>query len=315
MSSRAQRGICSNEARWPLSRSLAALGMTVVLACRPVPPPAPQPLNWNAGDSARVAWLDANGRRMTGEFIELLAPPAEMSEAWQAALLDSLDRGVAALRRLVGSHEWQRLGDRPIRYYLVAERMISHASGNGVVFVSMHHARSGDAPYLHEAGHELLAAPRPFFYVEYPDTVQAEAWFQGAPYWLMEGLPDLLAQQAASAAGTVEGDVFRIGTVEQTDSTCAARLAESPHRADLLRTMGGRGAVDALFTTDRAQVAPAFYACARSMAKFLVEQVGMERAVELFPAIKSGTWPAELERAAGMPVAALTAGWRSKLGL
>ncbi len=297
----------------PTAATVATAGCALVLACHAAPPPAPQPLDWNAGDTARVAWLEANGRRMSGGSVELLAPPDEMSEAWQGALLDSLDRGVAALRRLIGSHAWQRLGDRTLRYYLVPERMISHASGNGAVFVSMHRVRGGDAPYLHEAGHELLAPPRPFYYDEYPDTAQAEAWFQATPYWLIEGFPDLLAQQAAAAAGTTEGDVFRIGTLRQTDSTCAARLAASPNRADLLRTIGGKGAVDALFTTDRAKVAPACDACARSMAMFVVETIGMERTVALFPAIKRGEWERELERAAGMSPAALSAAWRKKL--
>ena len=293
---------------------LARAGLPLVLACRSVPPAGPQPLDWNAGDSARVAWLEANGRRMSSGSVEVLAPPGEMSEAWQVALLDSLDRGVAALRRLIGSHAWQRLGDRPIRYYLVPERTISHASGHGAIFVSMHRVRGGDAPYLHEAGHELLAPPRPFYYDEYPDSAQAEAWFQATPYWLIEGLPDLLAQHAASAAGTIEGDVFRIGTLEQTDSTCAARLAASPYRADLLRTIGGKGAVDALFTTDRARVAPAFYACARSMAMFVVETIGMDRTVALFPAIKGGEWENELQRSTAMSTSALRVRWQERLG-
>lgn len=298
-----------------MTRKLLAAAMCAgSLACRTMPPGAAQPLRWNADDSANVAWLESHGRRVAGRTVVVFAPPDEMTETWQAALADSLDRGVAALRRLIGSHAWQRLGDRPIRYYLVPERMISHASGHGAVFVSMHRVRGGDAPYLHEAGHELLAPPRPFYYDEYPDSAQAEAWFQATPYWLIEGLPDLLAQHAASAAGTIEGDVFRIGTLEQTDSTCAARLAASPYRADLLRTIGGKGAVDALFTTDRAGVAPAFYACARSMAMFLVETIGMERTLALFPAIKRGDWEPELERSASMSATALTSLWRRRLG-
>jgi hypothetical protein len=297
--------------------AVGLVGCALVLACRApavAPVSAAQPLDWNAGDSARVRWLEANGRRMSSGSVELVAPPDEMTDAWQAALLDSLDRGVFALRRLIGSHAWQRLGDRPLRYYLVPERMISHASGNGAVFVSMHRVRGGDAPYLHEAGHELLAPPRPFYYDEYPDTVRAEAWFQAAPYWLIEGLPDLLAQHAASAAGTREGDVFRIGTLAQTDSTCAARLAASPYRADLLRAIGGKGAVNALFTTDRARAAPAFYACARSMSMFVVETIGMERTVALFPAIKRGEWENELQRSTSMSTSALRVRWQERLG-
>jgi hypothetical protein len=210
---------------------------------------------------------------------------------------------------------WQRIGTRPIQFYVVPERVISHASGKDVVFISMTRVRDGRAPYLHEAGHELLAPPAPFFYDEYADTVQAEAEFQAMPYWLMEGLPDLMAQLAASAAGTVEGDVFTIGGPAKADSTCAARLADNPFRSDLLRTLGGRGAVDQLFTTDRGKVAPAFYACAQSISRFVVELIGLEQTVELFPAVKRRDWVATLERRAGMTLDSLRQRWQSRLGL
>lgn len=297
---------------------LVAALTSALLACHstPRPPaPAPQTLDWNADDSAHIAWLDTHGRRMAAGGVVVAAPPEEMPEAWQAALVDSLDRGVVELRRLIGSHSWQRMGDQPIRYYLVSERMISHASGKGVVFISMFHVRNGQAPYLHEAAHELLAPPPPFFYAEYPDTVEAEAKFQAMPYWLAEGLPDVLARQAASAAQTVEGDVFKIGGLGKADSTCAARLRDNPYRAPLLRAIGGEGAVDALFTTDRPKVAPTFYACAQSMANYLVARIGMEAAVALFPVMKSGDWHGSFERAVGMPVAAFGAAWRARLGL
>jgi hypothetical protein len=295
-----------------LAGSLAGLA-----ACHSVrqAAPAAQPIDWSANDSAHVALLETHGRRMVGRHVIILAPPDSLTVERQTALLDSLDRGVTELRRLIGPRSWQRIGNRPIKYYLVPERMISHASGKDVVFISMFHVNSGRAPYLHEAGHELLAPPPPFFYDEYPDTVRAEVEFQAMPYWLMEGLPDLLAQLAASAAGTREGDVFTIGGPARADSTCAARLAGNPFRADLLRVIGGKGPVDALFSTDRLKVAPAFYACAQSMSKYVVEIIGMEQAVEIFPAVKRGDWVATLERAAGMPLADLRARWRARLGV
>lgn len=293
----------------------AAAIACAALACRTAPNPAPKPLDWAADDSAHVAWLEANGRRMSGSRVVVLAPPEQMPEAWQAALLDSLDRGVTELRRLIGAHSWQRIGERPIRYYLVRERMISHASGKDVVFISMFHVRNGQAPYLHEAAHELLAPPAPFFYDEYSDTLVAEAKFNASPYWLAEGLADVLANQAAAAAGTVEGDVFTIGGPAKADSTCAARLADNPYRTDLLRVVGGVGGVEALFTTERTKVAPTFYACAQSISKYLVELIGVERAVGLFPAFKTGDWAVSFEQAAGMPAAAFREKWQARLGV
>jgi hypothetical protein len=294
---------------------LTALGLGVC-GCRAAPSPAHKALEWNAADSANIALLQSQGRRMAGRQVVVYALPAEMTEAWQAALLDSLDRGVTEMRRMMGAPlPWQRIGGRPVQFYLVPERVISHASGKDVVFVSMFRVRDGRAPYLHEAAHELLAPPAPFFYDEQPDTVTAEATFQAMPYWLMEGLPDVMAQQAATVAGTREGDVFAIGGPAKADSTCAARLADNPFRAELLRTLGGSGAVDQLFTTDRMKVAPAFYACAQSISRFVADLIGMPRAVTLFPAIKRGDWPAQLENMAGMSLDSLRGRWQARLGI
>jgi hypothetical protein len=288
----------------------------VLAACHVARQPEAQPLDFSASDSANIAWLEANGRRTEGQQIVLWAPPEQMSGEWQAALTDSVDRGVAALRRQIGSPlSWQRIGTRSIRYYLVPDRLISHATGKDVVFISMLRVQDGRAPYLHEAVHELLAPEAPFFYDEYPDTTQAEAVLQSMPYWLEEGLPDVLAQRAASEAGTREGDVFAIGGLERADSTCAARLAQSPYREDLLRVIGGRGYIDALFTTDRIKVAPAFYACAQSMAKYLVDVIGMARTVDVFPAMKRRDWVGSIERSAGVPLDTLRARWRIRLGV
>jgi hypothetical protein len=284
----------------------------LLAACRPAPPAA-QPIAFDESDSSHVRLLEAAGRRTAGRHVVVLALPDSMSREWQEALTDSLDRGVSELRRIIGAWPWQRIGDRPIRYYLVPERIISHASGTDVVFISMFHVNNGRAPYLHEAGHELLAPPPPFSYDEYPDTVQAEAMFQEMPYWLVEGLPDVLAQMASSAANTREGDVFTIGGLAKADSTCAARVADNPYRADILRTIGGQGAVEALFTSDRIKVAPTFYACAQSMARFVTELIGMERTVALFPAIKRRDWAPVLERAAGMSLADLRARWQARI--
>ena len=94
---------------------LAATVACAAPASRTAPQPAPQALAWDADDSARVASLETTGRRMAGSRVVVLAQPEEISETWQAALVDSLDRDVAELRALIGSHSWQSIDDRPIR--------------------------------------------------------------------------------------------------------------------------------------------------------------------------------------------------------
>ena len=296
-----------------LHTACCVLGIATALQAQQ---PAPQPLNWREGDSARVARLEASGRRVTGTHVVVYAPTERMTAERQAALVDSLDRGVAELRRLTGSPlPWQRLGARPIHYYLAPDTIISHASGLGAVFISVHRALDGRAPWLHEASHELLAPPPPFFGSEYPDSAAQEAAFDSWPLWLAEGLADVLALRAAQASGITEGDIFSIGGLASADSTCAARLDGNPYRADIMRVMGGSGLVEALFTTERARVAPTFYACAQSMANFYAATVGVERMVALFPVIRHGSWTAALEQAAGLPLDTLRARWRGRIGV
>ena len=212
-------------------------------------------------------------------------------------------------------HPWQRIAERPVKFYLSPDRFVSHASGLDAVFISLARMRAGSAPYLHEASHELLTPHAPFYDDEHADTIVAKRVLAGWPLWLTEGLPDYLAQTVAAQERLHEGDVFQIGGLAVVDSVCAARAAAHPRRAELLRVVGAAGRIEALFTSERATVAPAFYACSQSMTKFLVEQIGVRQAVALFPAIKAGTWETEIGRMAGVPLPELRRRWLEKLGL
>ena len=288
---------------------------SALLVAQPSPKPAPQSLNWSDDDSARVAWLEANGRRIVGKQAIVWAPSDSVSASHQAALVDSIDAGLVLVRRAMGQlRSWQRIANRPVRYYLSTGRFIAHASGNDAVFIPVNRVLSGLAPYLHEASHELLAPTAPFYGWEYADSVVGAAAARNMPLWLFEGVPDYLAQSAAQVGNLHEGDVFEIGGLAKVDSVCAARAQASPRRDEILRTIGATGRVEALFTTDRAQVAPIFYACAQSMTKLLVETIGVQETVNLFPAIKDGTWEAAIARSATVPVATLRKRWLVRTG-
>ena len=62
----------------------------------------------------------------------------------------------------------------------------------------------------------------------------------------------------------------------RVDSTCAARLAESPRRSEILEKIGGQGRLEALFTEDRQTVAPTYYACSQAFTKYLVDRTRRE---------------------------------------
>jgi hypothetical protein len=282
------------------------------LAAQTQPPAA---LDWSADDSARVTFLARHGREYRRAHAIVMAPPDSLDPAWLEAWVDSLDRALAHMAGLMGApYAWQRLGGRPVRFYLSPGRFVSHASGRDAVFISLARVRDGQAPYLHEAAHEMLAPPAPFFPYEHADSAAEEQAAAVFPLWLSEGLPDVLAQSAAAATGFREGDVFAVGGLERADSTCAARLAASPRRAEILEKVGGRGRLEALFTTDRAQVAPVFYACSQSFTRSLAGRVGLRALVVLFPLIPSGRWAAALEAATGDSLPALRRAWLTAIG-
>jgi hypothetical protein len=296
-----------------VSRGVLVLLVSLPAVGRPqVQPPAP--IDWSAEDSARIAFLTAQGRADTSLPVIVWAPRDSLDPEWLGHFTDSLAAGVAGLKSLIGGpHDWQRLGSQPIRFYLSPGRFVSHADGRGGVFISLHRVRQRDAPFLHEAAHELLEPPPPFVPFDYPDSLEAERAAASFPYWLNEGLPDYLAQTSAAATGFPEGDVFTIGGLAKADSTCASRLAASNHRTDILDRVGATGRLEALFTTDRPQVAPVFYACSQSFTKYVVRRVGLPTLVALFPAIPRGTWRRALDSAAGQPLEQLRLAWLTSL--
>lgn len=285
-----------------------ALAPTVLRAQTPAP--AAVPLDWWSEDSARVAFLTTHGRSYTAPQTIVWAPPDSLDAGWLAAWVDSLAASLGAMRVLMGGvHTWQRIGERPVTFYLSPGRFISHASGKGAVFIALSRVRQRNAPFLHEAAHELLAPPAPFSPYEYSDSVAVERAAARFPFWLGEGFPDYLAQRTASATGFHEGDVFDIGGLAKVDSTCAARLARSPRREEIVEKVGRTGFLEALFTTDRPQVAPVFYACSQSFTKYVVDRVGIRAVVAAFPGIPAGTWLQDLEAAAGTSLEALRNVW------
>jgi hypothetical protein len=278
--------------------------------------PAPTPIDWSDEDSSRIAFLMAHGRAYARQPVIVWAPIDSLDPAWLSAFTDSLAAGVERLKALIGGpYPWQRLGSRPTRFYFSPGRFVSHADGRDGVFISLTRVRNHDAPFLHEASHELLIPTAPFYPFEYPDSVAEERAAAVFPFWLSEGLPDYLAQTVSAAVGFHEGDVFEIGGLAKVDSVCAARLATNNRQAEIREQVGRPGRLKALFTTDRGEVAPVYYACSQSFTKHVVARVGLPAVVALFPRIPWGTWRAALDSAAGEPLESLRRAWLKSLGI
>lgn len=295
---------------------ILSLAIAVTTAGQGQVSPTVTPIDWSADDSARVAFLTQHGRLYAARdsTVVILAPPDSLERVWLNRFADSLAQGVAEIRHLIGApHSWQRIGSRPIRFYLSPGLFVSHADGRGGIFISLARVRDRRAPFLHEASHELLAPAPPFLPYEYPDSV---AWERAAgvfPFWLNEGLADYLAQRAADATGFLEGDVFAVGGLARADSVCDARLRASSRRKEIQERIGRSGRLEALFTTDRAAVAPVYYACAQSFAAYIVARVNLPVVVDLFPRIPDGTWQRAIEVAAGAPLEELRRSWLDRI--
>ena len=274
-------------------------------------PPPPAALDWSADDGRRVGELTAKGERREGTMVVLFTPPGALEDSEEAALLQRLDKGVAELRAVVGRHSWQVMREPKITYYISLDRFVSHASGRGAVFIPLLRVQDGRAPYLHEAGHELLAT---FSQPVTPDPARFERTRVTRPLWLGEGLADYVAQTAATRAGVKEGDVFDIGGLAGADAACRDRV-KGPRGAEILPFIGAVGAPEALFTTERMEVAPTFYACGTSFTKFLVGRIGLQETISLMPLILKDGVLARIEELTGKKMEIIRGEWRAAIGI
>lgn len=270
-------------------------------------------VDWRADDPARLAWLEAHGRRVSRAHVVLTVPRDSMSAAHQEALADSLERGLQALHELVQSpHAWQRHGKAAVHILLAPGRFVSHANGDGTVFIPFSVAARGEAPYLHESAHVLLTAPAPFYVWEHDTPAARQAVGDHTAQWLLEGLPNVLAARAAQAAGLREYNLFATTAAGSVHATCAERTRDAP-RAAMREAVGSEGMVAGLNGEARGELAPAYYTCAESFVTFFVDQLGLRAVVELAPHMTHDTWRTALERLAAASLGDLKALWQKHL--
>ena len=264
----------------------------------------PDPTVW----AERAAWLQAHGRTVSRPHIVLIAPADSVTDAWQQALADSLDRGVAAIRRLIGGpYPWQAIGDRRVTFYLSPERGFpTHPTRAGIesvpdaVFATLERARRGTALFFREGSIELLLPA--------PAARRADTTGARFPNWLFwYGIGGYLAHTVADAEGLHEESISDGGM--RADSVCAARVAAAPPSvAAVLGLIGATGDVASFFVPGSGGGGAAgqiLSPCTLSMTKFLVDKMGgVKPVVALFPGIRAGTWERDIEAAGGRGPAA-----------
>jgi hypothetical protein len=271
-----------------------------------------RPLRWRDDDSLHVAALRSGvsvaGRRVVAWFPRDSVPAGHMR-----ALVDSLDAALPALQRFVGGpYPWQRLGNGRVTYYFAPGRFVPHTS-DSAVFIPLWRMKAGAAPHLHETVHVLTLPSAPYYPWELGDSVVVARVRARLPLWLAEGYADYVAKGVAAELPFNEGNGLATGTHAQVDSICAERL-RGPRGAEVARYVGAPGVLPALFTTDRNEVAPTFYACSSSFTKFLAERTDAPFLASLFPHIIAGGMEARLRARTGRTLPDLRREWLERIG-
>lgn len=268
----------------------------------------PDAIDFGARDEQLVASLAGGaGLGATAGRVAVYVPADSMTPAEAQALAESLSRGVEGLIALTRSpRPWQRVPPR-ISYYFHAEPFISHSdAANDRLFIAFPRLQNGQAPVLHEAVHVLLH-PNAEYGAAHPEALDENA----GSAWLIEGLATYVGFSVAAETKIAEGNPLGSGGLAEMDATCAAALPTHVG-AEVLPYIGAPGEPAALSSRSRrAEVAPAFYACATSFAKFAVESVGIEPVVDATVAPDSGR---SIAQTAGKSLEDLKSEWRRKIG-
>lgn len=274
---------------------------------------APTPLRWRDDDSARVAALHAGGVSVEGRHVVAWFPRDSVPVGHMRALVDSLDAAIPALQRFIGGpYPWQRLRRERITYYFVPERFVPHTADSSV-FIPLWRMMAGAAPHLHEAVHVLVLPSTPYYPWELADSAEVARVRARLPLWLAEGYADYVAKGVAAQLPFHEGDGLGTGSHAQVDSICAERL-RGPRGAEVAPYVGAPGVLPSLFTTERGEVAPTFYACASSFTKFLAERTGAPFLASLIPRIMHEGIEGHLRERTGHTLPELRAQWLERIG-
>jgi hypothetical protein len=250
-----------------------------------------------AADDERVSALVKDGVRLQSGRITTWFSRDAMSRDEMTQLLERLTKGLDSLESFVRTpRPWQPPQKSDVEYYFVGGPFfVPHVNLKRQVMIPVVRLRDGKAPILHETTHALLSLPqgrRPLA-------------------WLTEGVAAYVAKAVSAQTGMPEGDTFELGSVEELDAKCAAGLA-SPQGPKIAPFIGAPGNLSALYAMEPAYaVRQTFYGCAASFTKFLVDQWGIERIVDLLPEADPYK---KLEGVSGKKMAALRSSWAAKIG-
>lgn len=281
----------------------------VVLAlasCVASPPPRGTCLYPWPTDIPQQASVEAQGDCVTKDDVVLWMPSGAVAEADQQAWLSVISKGVRAAKEYVGRPDWNFRGDPRIYFYFADAEFICHAPPGNIVYIPLWRMRDGQAPWMHESMHLLTASRRGEWFAE-----SEEAQSAGMPLWLHEGLAESLSIDVDQSAGLTHYSPVIDVPADGIDLLCRERL-DSSSASRILAFVGTRGKLPELFSEQRMQYAPAFYAASTSFVRFLQQRYGRKA---LLDAIEChGEENEQLERSIGMPLLQAKNEWLDAIG-
>jgi hypothetical protein len=231
--------------------------------------PAQNQLSGPAEDAERITRLTAGGVRIERGAITAWFSTGAMTADETEGVVERLVTGVAAIESFVHMpRPWQNSRQSGVTYFFDdAPFFIPHATINRQVLVPVSRLRDGKAPLLHETTHALLTPPqgrRPLA-------------------WLSEGIAVYVAKSVSVEKSMPEGDALDVGEISELDSKCATGLS-SELGPRILPFIGSPANLQALYAMEPTlPVRQVFYGCSASFTKYLVQQFGVERVVDLLP--------------------------------
>jgi hypothetical protein len=253
-------------------------------------------------DLPRKEELERHGTVEVGHDVVAWFPADALSATQRATIVAQLDRGIGAAKRYIGRPDWSYRGDRHVYFYFPDARFVSHAPGGNTAFIPLWRIRDGEAPWIHEAMHLLLATPGGDW-LAVPDSIADRR----TPLWLSEGLAESLAMDVAAQVGLpLASPPFNV-RASDLDSVCGEQL-QAGRAASVLATIGARGRPAELFGPDRPMFALPFYTCSTSFVRYLSAHYGRAVLLRAF-----ASFDAEIEvlqAAIGRPLPEVVADWR-----
>jgi hypothetical protein len=226
------------------------------------------------GDSTNIVRLIEIGVKVQKKNIIAWFPKDSLSDNEMNKIVDMLVVGVEAAENFLRAPlPWQvHQKGTPYTYYFRLDSFVSHASGAGFVSIPFWRIKQGQAPWLHEAIHEMLNSRQG----NWANTaIPREDRRENDPMWLAEGLPDYISIEVSKKLRLPLFDVFSNSYRTNIDSICREDL-KGPKADRVISSIGKKGIMPELFSTDRRLYIGSFYHCSCSFVKYIAEVYGLE---------------------------------------